>query len=228
MTPEITSWTLSVPGLLADIGPFSIIILIIVAASVFFDWLKKKAGEGTSTDSFEPGPFRAPPKAEKTQDDGSGLSEWERQIRELLQAEQTPPPVPPPVARQAPPPLPVRQTQPVVIHEPALEPSSWHVPEQPSHHDRLAEMTRFKDEAEQRLARARHLSETAAAFVRHGHTDARAAASKGSAAWKKPGPPTRTAREDLRAFALSLRSPATARGAIVAAAVIGPPKALET
>ncbi|MBI2924316.1 MAG: hypothetical protein HYY24_01275 [Verrucomicrobia bacterium] len=223
----------------------SIIALIVfVLFSALANWMKKR---GSLTDTLEtlgeeeehpsqrpppraaprpaPPPLAAnPPSAPPPTPKALG---WEEELRRLLQGESAPAPPPPPVIQvppaparpipTTPPPKPVHAPRPFVTPKPSpvLMPAAASEEEGPRHS--IAELR----ESTAAYQRASHIDQLAGHHLRHADQRTEQPA---------PAPPTAhrsaPAAEITQTVAL-LRHPRTARQAIVASMVIGPPKGLE-
>lgn len=93
------------------------VFLIIAGATAFFNWLKNRRAEDWTKEQTPPG---APPRIPSGQ---RKVSDWEAELRRMLEMEEpkTPPPMPPIVRETRPPPrIPSR---PVVAPPPPVQPS---------------------------------------------------------------------------------------------------------
>lgn len=215
-------------GLLAaGFGVFAI-LAVMVGLSLLFDWLKKKAQQPGS-DGFDPTDFSLPrTKPTSNTETEHSLSDWEEQIRRLLQAEQAP--TQPPAL---PPPIPARSPRPLQPLDQGMFEESV-----PTH------LSTFET-ADAGQIRAGHLSErvqsrledighgirAAAALARAERTvDAAVSDRLGSAGGEavvRPSDIASPTTPRLSPWAEALRSPMQARSAIVASVILGSPKSLE-
>lgn len=239
--PATAALLADAPGLLALSGGFIAFILILVALSALFDWIKKKSQEG-ATDSLDPYVYR-PKKTGETNmatEPNRPLSDWEEEINRLLRGETAPPPPPPSFPpqglRRSPPPLPTHPCDPLIAETEgrAEEPVPTYLASMERPDAAYDRGSHLEDRVRARLADVSDRSETQAAMARAGSIDDRVAARLAaagnlrSAQRSAPASPARSnTRAELQAVVDALRSPAHARGAMVASIILGPPKALE-
>lgn len=234
-----------ISGLLA-IGVEGFLILLVIAGiSSVAEWLKKKRqrdqapSKPSERDWSTPASHPTSATSPSTDAAGKPLSQWEEEIRRMLQGMDPHPPVPPPlppppppIVRQAPPPI--YQSRPVVVEDEGLadEPvptylSSMETPD--SAYQRAAGLEQTVDG---RLARVGSLGSAAEAWIRAGAIDCRAQARMVEAAnLLKRGQPEKVDKhrsEEAVRLVAAFRNPATARQALIASFVLSPPKALES
>ena len=230
------------PGMLAVGVEGFLIFLVIAGISAVAEWLKKKrqrdqAGDSSEVEWSVPPPRPSELSSVTTSADGKPLSQWEEEIRRMLNGldPQVPPPLPPPpppIVRQAPPP--VYQSRPVVVAVEEGE-SEEPVPTYLSSMERPDSAYRRAAGLEQvvdgRMARTASLGNATEALNRAGSIDARIRARLSEASNLLHHAPTgRVARhrsEDAEKLVATFRNPATARQALIASFVLSPPKALE-
>lgn len=224
-------------GLLAEGYGFLVFLLLFVAISAVADWIKKK-GQKESTDNFDPGGFASrKPKNTRSDREAKPLSTWEEEIRRMLQGEPSPPPVPPPQPRrQAPPPLPVYQDDPMSYETEGRvdAPLPTHLSSMERPDTVFKRAAHIEERVHTRMVNAGNHSDSDAAFARIDRIDddiAARMASAGSIHIGQSGNPTAgkkpATREDIEALVKAIRSPVHARGAIIASVIMGPPKAFE-
>jgi len=208
----------SAAPLLGGINTFWILIAIAIGSTVAEWWKKRKQPGQTDSSLRDPSSPPAPPQP-------TAPSDWEEELRRLLGGE---PPVtkPPPVA--APPPL-----RPVIIHEPAKPisigvvslPAAQPVPSLAEpvfvHAEKsVAVSLPALQESITAYQRASHLHEEVAGHLRrveemtHHHV-----ANVPTALHQAPS------AESVQTISM-IRNPNTARQAIIASLILGPPKAL--
>ncbi len=241
---ETLNSLLSAPGLLAVGIEGFMIFLVIAGISAVAEWLKKKrlrdqAGDASETEWSAPPARTSGPSSPATGSDGKPLSQWEEEIRRMLngldpQAQVPPPlpPPPPPIVRQAPPP--VYQSRPVVVAVEEGE-SEEPVPTYLSSMERPDSAYRRAAGLEQtvdgRMATAASFGNAAEAWNRAGSIDARIRAQLSEASnllhHAPVGKVNRHRSYDAERLVATFRNPATARQAVIASFVLSPPKALE-
>lgn len=228
------------PGMLAVGMEGFLIFLVIAGISAVAEWLKKKrqrdqAGDSSETEWSVPPPRSSEPSSVTTSADGKPLSQWEEEIRRMLNGldPQVPPPLPPPpIVRQAPPP--VYQSRPVVVAVEEGE-SEEPVPTYLSSMERPDSAFRRAAGLEQvvdgRMATAASLGNASDAWNRAGSIDARVRARLGEASnflqHAPAGKVNKSRSAEAEQLVAAFRNPATVRQAFVASFVLGPPKALE-
>jgi hypothetical protein len=232
------------PGMLALGMEGFLIFLVIAGVSAVAEWLKKKRqreqeGDPSETEWSPPPVSPGGVSTPATGADGKPLSQWEEEIRRMLNGldpqTQVPPPLPPPpppIVRQAPPP--VYQTRPVVVAVEEGE-SEEPVPTYLSSMERPDSAYRRAAGLEQtvdgRMATASSLGSATDAWNRAGSIDARVRARLSEASnflqHAPPGKVNRSRSAEVEQLVAAFRNPATARQAFVASFVLGPPKALE-
>jgi hypothetical protein len=220
-------------GLLAAGAGFVVLILVVIVISAVSDWIKKKSQQ-ESTDHFDPTGFSQPKKpAGQSRTEQRPLSAWEEEIRRLLHAEHSPPPVPPPVKRSVPPPVPVYRADPMANETEgrADKPVPTYLSSMERPDSAFARGAHVDERVRARLVDAGDHSDADAAFARVDRIDDRVAARMAAAGAIHPArsvtqskPPSNA---ELRSLVKALRTPAYARGAMVASIILGPPKALE-
>ncbi len=228
------------PGMLAVGMEGFLIFLVIAGISAVAEWLKKKRERDQAGDSPEAG-WTAPPAqttgspSSATNADGKPLSQWEEEIRRMLNGldpQVQPPLPPPPIVRQAPPPI--YQSRPVVVAVEEGE-SEEPVPTYLSSMERPDSAYRRAAGLEQvvdgRMATAASLGNAFDAWNRAGSIDARVRARLGEASnflqHAPAGKVNKSRSAEAEQLVAAFRSPATVRQAFVASFVLGPPKALE-
>ena len=213
-------------------GLFSFLIILTIAA--VSTWLKNQGAKSRPDDS-PPGEPRPPQP--------SRASSWEEELRRLLADEGTPPPVPrprpPPVVV---PPAPPRSTPPPVVIKPVLVPRRP-VPESvPSEIEvsagRMAPMResqqayqRAKD-VEQRISTGdlAPLSESRQAYLRASQLDKKVAEHIGNVPGQRVLATAVTHREaspEIAQVVGLFRSARSARQAVIASVILGPPRSLD-
>jgi hypothetical protein len=208
-----------------------IIFLVFIAISALSNWLKRKRGEAETPlfDEDESPPAlprrREPPLPRQRPAPPPAQMSWEEEIRRLLEGDQptAPAPAPPPVARETRP-LPVPplvQTPP----EPEVDLESAPIPTLRRAPTPVIEAPRVElptlSESASAYIKASQLSERVA--QRFENVDQRTA----TAVPDQPVIRTRGLAPDAAAFVRQLRSGRSARQAILATVILGPPKALE-
>jgi hypothetical protein len=215
-------------GLLAEGFGFLVILAVMVGISLLFDWLKKKAQQ-PGADGFDPTDFSVPrtKPASNTEAERS-LSEWEEQIRRLLQAEQAPPQPP-----TLPPPIPARSPRPIQPLEEGMveDPVPTHLSTFETPDAGQTRAGQLSERVQSQLENIGHGIRAAAALARadkavEASVSDRLNAAGGLPAVRPSTIATPTAPR-LSPWAEALRSPVQARSAIVAAVILGPPKSLE-
>jgi hypothetical protein len=237
MTAEIQNITNQGFGLLAAGYGFVVFVLIFVAISVLSDWVKKKQRK-ESENSFDPNGFNAgKPQNTPSHREARPLSVWEEEIRKMLRGEQSPPPVPQPLSRPAPPRLPVAsQRDPFTYgNEGDTEdtvPTYLTSMERPD--TAFDRGSHIEERVRSRMVDAGNHSDSNAAFARADRIDTSVAARMAAAgmihrstSMSPTAGPKPSSRNDLQALVEALRAPVHAKGAIVASIILGPPKALE-
>lgn len=218
-----------------------LIFLVIAGISAVAEWLKKKRQRTESKEDASGRDWSTPvgqsqPSAPATNAEGKPLSQWEEEIRRMLQGMDPHPPVPPPlppppIVRQTPPPI--YQSRPVVVEDEGVseEPvptylSSMETPD--SAYQRGAELEQTVDG---RLAKASSLGGAAEAWNRAGSIDERAQARLSQASQflqrSQSEKVDKQRSKEAERLVAAFRNPVTARQAIIASFVLGPPKALE-
>lgn len=221
-----------------------LIFLVIAGISAAAEWLKKKRqreqdSSPSETEWSPPPPRPTERSSSATGDDGKPLSQWEEEIRRMLngldpQAPAPPPlpPPPPPIVRQAPPP--VYQTRPVVVAVEEGE-SEEPVPTYLSSIERADSAYRragvLGQGVDGRMATAAALGNAADAWNRAGSIDERVRARLSEASnflqHAPAGKVNKSRSAEAEQLVAAFRNPATVRQAFVASFVLGPPKALE-
>jgi hypothetical protein len=216
----------------AAIDAYWIIITALVIGSAIVDWLKKRGQKDEAGSLDQSGPAaplrRGTPAAPPPSPRPVTTSNWEEELRRLLSGE-------PPVTKPPPPPPPV---QPVIISAPAsppVMPSPVIVKRQPPpppvhvirpHVEEAAEAPAVSlaklEQSAGAYRRASQLHEAVGEHLRQ--VDAMTERHLAMAPVTRP----RGVSSDLAKFIASLRDPGTARQAIAASIILGPPKALET
>lgn len=219
-----------------------LIFLVIAGISAVAEWLKKKRQRDEADDvsgTDWPAPVdRSQPSAPGTNAEGKPLSQWEEEIRRMLQGMDPQPPVPPPlppspppIVRQSPPP--VYQTRPVVVEDEGVsdEPVPTYLSSMENADSAYQRAAGLEQTVDGRLAKASSLGAAAEAWIRAGAIDDRAQAKLLQASQLlhkgQTGVTDKRRSKDAEQLVASLRNPATARQAILASLVLGPPKALE-
>ena len=189
----------------ADIGNL-IGLLVFAVIAIVSALLKKK--EKQEEETFELPP-ELQPRRQKSQPPPS--RSWEEELRSLLENR----PAPPPVVQHAPPPTPSLSRPPVMVPswtEPAME---VELPPQPR--ELVFHRSVSPPHAEPRISAAAHLQEQLTEHF-------------GEAMRRRVGTTfvQRTAESaEVLEIKQMLRSPRGARSAIIAATILGPPRALE-
>jgi hypothetical protein len=242
---DVTHPLLGINGLFAMGIEGFLILLVIAGISSVAEWLKKKRQRDQSPtktsehDWSTPASHPASASAPSTEAEGKPLSQWEEEIRRMLQGldpqPSVPPPLPPPpppIVRQSPPP--VYQSRPVVVEDEGVadEPvptylSSMETPD--SAYQRAAGLEQSVDG---RLAKVGSLGSAAEAWIRAGAIDDRAQARMMEAAnllkRGQAGKVDKPRSDEADRLVAAFRNPATARQALIASFVLSPPKALES
>lgn len=189
--------------MLAELNIVGIIIAIVVA--IIASLVKKKE---------EPEEFELPPELKPKRERRPAppkVSRWEEELRRAL-GEQAPPPivreVPPPVIYQQPPPL---------VPQEEYQRSPYEGPQDEPAMPRLHTFT----ETAENYTRAASLLERTQEHLHQLHGATHRAAAPATVQHAQLAP-------EVRALVDSLRQPGTARAAILASIVLGPPRALET
>ena len=207
-----------------------LIVAVIAITSGIFNWMKKqRAAKERETETWtQPTPSPAPPP--------SRASNWEEEMRRMLGGEEPVAPAAPPVilARPAPPPPPppvVRQTVVAVEEEgpdlelPALTEASTVYQKASELNERVAQ---FMHGVSGKLGQ---LDESVSAYERAAQLDVQVPRQMRETITHATTVTTsahRAARNPLTAPIVAMfRTRATARQAIVASLILGPPKALE-
>jgi hypothetical protein len=198
-----------------------IIIVLLLAGSALFNWFSnRRRQEAEGTDSEPPHPAASggagppPGPARPDQRPRPSQADWEAQLRRLLEGEEPARPVMP-----LPPPLPPRRVVPV-------PPVTVARPPQPR------PVAVAREEAEAPAHRLVALTESSRAHERAGSLD-RVVSAHLHDVHARPVSMThavllRKDPHEARQIVALLARPATARQAIVASFVFGPPKALES
>ncbi len=234
---------LGASGLLAVSIEWIIILGVIAAISSFADWLKKRrqrdqAGDSSTDEWPTPATRTPPPVPPATDASGKPLSQWEEEIRRMLQGVEpeppVPPPMPPPVVRPTMPPPRPYQSRPVVVQSEegeADEPVPTHLSSIERPHGAYSRAATLEQSVDARLAKVSSMGTVAEAWNRVGSIDERvrerlreATSHRHSTVGEHVHKPR---SEEATRLAAAFRSPVTARQAIVASFVLGPPKALE-
>jgi len=184
------------------------LLVAIVVISLLHSWWKKRNGEGEEDAEPGPGqPQRRPPVAPPANRQGNpSPSNWEEELRRLLQGEEPARRVPPPVVlQQAPPPLPAPRSAPVRHIDPYVVPTIS-----------TRELTMLQS-AQAFLHGSMAKSEVAEHMQReHSHV-----ATHQSMGFRKKRSP------EIQQAVLLVRSRQSQRAAILAGIILGPPKAME-
>ncbi len=238
---ETLNSLLSAPGLLAVGIEGFLIFLVIAGISAVAEWLKKKrlreqAGDVSETELSAPPDRTAGPSSPATNAEGKPLSQWEEEIRRMLNGLDpqvpVPPPLPPPIVRQTPPP--VYQSRPVVVaveEGESEEPVPTYLSSMESPDSAYRRAAGLKQTVDGRMASAATFGNAADAWNRAGSIDARIRAQLSEASnllhHAPVGKVNRHRSDDAERLVATFRNPATARQAVIASFVLSPPKALE-
>jgi hypothetical protein len=218
MPPEMTvllsfsAQTAEAPLLALD--PSFIVFLVIVGASALFNWIQRR-GENAQDQDNPPG--SAPPPQPRPQSSGAPSerrSSWEEELRRMLEGHLPQPPNRPPPSRSAqsptpssppPPPVIIRETTPAPPRTFSFEPPpvrSAHV------------FTETVSELPGARTTPAELPAPNLAFEKPKRT----AVARAKHAKRSP---------EVEQTILMFRHPRTARQAVVASLILGPPKALQ-
>lgn len=215
-----------------------LVFVVIVLLSALSNWLQhRKQRERARQRPASPPPVRpaghgeAPPPVDTPPPPPPPVRDWEEELRRLLEGEsevppRAPPPPPPVIVRETPPPPPppVRPIAPVPapaptpppLFRPAPAPASLEQAEAPAFE--LAPLS----ESNQAYARAAQLSEQVAARIAQAYVRTERPIAAGPV--QRGGSVT----PEVAALFAQLRHPRTARQAILASVVLGPPRGLES
>ena len=209
--------------LLAESWESLIAFVVILLLSGLSNWLRQRKGlppAEAEEETERPVPPRVLPRrpvAPEEKPAPASEFDLERELRRLFGEEEAKPPAPPPLVEVAPPEAPAPPPPP--LPRPGYE--SFEGAPAPARE--LATLA----EAEQAYQRASAID--AEAQARLEATRARAEAAKALAAARRAAEALRAAGRapEVDALLASLRSPRTARQAVLASIVFGPPKALD-
>lgn len=234
-------------GLLAMGIEGFLLLLVIAGISTAAEWLKKKRQRDKAKEDATLGNWPTPterrpsePTPQATKADGKPLSQWEEEIRRMLQGldpqPPAPPPLPPPppIVRQAPPPPPAYQSRPVVVaveEGDSEEPVPTYLSSMETPDGAYRRAAGLERSVEGRMARTSSLGTATEAWNRAGSIDARIRARLREASNLLHHSPVGKVNKPRSAEAVRLvalfQNPATSRQALVTSFIIGPPKALE-
>ncbi len=196
--------------MLAELNNNVIGIIVAIIVTIVASLVKKKQPD----EEWELPPELKPRRDQPPhQSQPPKVSRWEEELRRVLQEQPAPPPIvrpvaPPPLVYQQPPPLAQREEYQSSPDEGAQEEPA--VP-------RLHTLT----EAAQSYAHAASLSQRTQEQLHQLHSSTHRAARPATVHHVEVAP-------DIRALVNSLRHPHTARTAILASIILGPPRAFET
>ena len=234
-------------GLLAMGIEGFLLLLVIAGISTAAEWLKKKRQRDKAKEDATLGNWPTPtehrpsePTTQATNADGKPLSQWEEEIRRMLQGldpqPPAPPPLPPPppIVRQAPPPPPAYQSRPVVVaveEGDSEEPVPTYLSSMETPDGAYRRAAGLERSVEGRMTRTSSLGTATEAWNRAGSIDARIRARLREASNLLHHSPVGKVNKPRSAEAVRLvalfQNPATSRQALVTSFIIGPPKALE-
>ena len=234
-------------GLLAMGIEGFLLLLVIAGISTAAEWLKKKRQRDKAKEDATLGNWPTPterrpsePATQATNTEGKPLSQWEEEIRRMLQGldpqPPAPPPLPPPppIVRQAPPPPPAYQSRPVVVaveEGDSEEPVPTYLSSMETPDGAYRRAAGLERSVEGRMTRTSSLGTATEAWHRAGSIDARIRARLREASNLLHHSPVGKVNKPRSAEAVRLvalfQNPATSRQALVTSFIIGPPKALE-
>ena len=207
-----------------------LVLLVIAAASAFFNWLKKRNEEKSGQSAPPPPPMPAqrgasPPPPPQAQN-------WEEELRKLLEGE-TPALPPPPVIvqpprRVSPPPPPMIEPMPYEAESPA-PPMFQPMPVLNQSAEAFERARRLDETASQEVDRGSTLAAAAQAFLVGSQLDDRMAEHMRQVTLRPVGSTGVTSGErtaEATAALQMIRNPRSVRTAMIAAVILGPPRAL--
>jgi len=217
-----------------------IFMVVIMTISAISNWLKRR---NEQTNHTPPAPVQPPeatgqgsPAPRPVRQAPRPISDWEAELRRLLEGETAPPPTPPP-----PPPLPAQpRTAPAPATSPTRAPSNPPVIHTglPVPTERGVEFPSKREALDDAPAPAFQLApmqQSAAAYLRGSTVDAEAtlrvedAARQAANAVPTPVRPHHRQFSPEAAFVIAqLRNPRTTRQVVIASLILAPPKALES
>jgi hypothetical protein len=231
-----------IPPILAALPEAVITVLVLVGYAIVNLLMKKKqAGDDGTARPGSPPPRtprrRIPPSAPPPSPPAKTIN-WEEELRRMLGQE---PPRPPPVVLAAPPPSPRPTPRPVVAAPPRAASSDADEQERgltvplPSLTDAArayGRASQLDDAMEARMRQRGAMAEATSSFAQASQLDLRVAehlrhVTEGVSSFTAVAPKPRRSRS-AESAAVAVQTPEGLRTAIIAAIVLGPPKALES
>ena len=202
------------------------ILLAIALATWIYNWITKKSEQHPGASPEEPHPS-IPPAVPPQHAPSSAAGSWEEEIRRLLgEAPPAPPPAPPlPRSAPAPPPVLVTPPRPVAtpqpaVRKPALPPARSPRPVLVQLEAAPARPLAKLEQSRAALQRAGQLHESVAKQLREIDRQTEGQTQKAATRGRK------STSADAHAAVALVRNPRSARQAVVASLLLGPPKSL--